>query len=279
MSYLKKPRTGISLVADEQVLAEFEDYLQDEQIIERSTMDITRELKKLGYLDFYKEIQKRGRELNNSQRYELLSTKVGSLSVYDYLKSVERNIVIDKLRHLLSMPEFYSGDHLLDVGCGSGLESVFLAGLVRQGKVVGIDYSSGFIEISKERAQRRKVNNLEFVQANFEEIPYLSESFNGIFCINALYDPPDNPEEDYSQILKRRLTEMNRVLNPGGSLFFVVSHDGTKEAVERAINFQKNGLKKFLESWGYTSYKFDLTERRTFDDKLINYSYFCMSKG
>jgi len=54
---------------------------------------------------------------------------------------------------------------ILDIGCGSGRLSVKLA---KEGKkVVGIDYSSNMIKLAREFKNKEKVENVEFICADF----------------------------------------------------------------------------------------------------------------
>ena len=98
-------------------------------------------------------------------------------------------------------------DWLLDVGCGTGWAVMQAAQLVPNGKACGIDLSPGMISKAKELGGN--LPNVEFQLADAEAIPYPEESFNGIICTNSFHH--------YSAPV-RALTEMRRVLKPGGRL-------------------------------------------------------------
>jgi SAM-dependent methyltransferase len=59
-----------------------------------------------------------------------------------------------------------SADVVLDLGCGSGEFSALLAGLVPDGRVIGVDRDPSMIEA----ARRHAAPNLEFVQAAAEDV-------------------------------------------------------------------------------------------------------------
>lgn len=89
---------------------------------------------------------------------------------------------------------------VLDVGCGSGLDSLAIG--PRVGQVVGIDFSAEMLM----RASAR----MPVVQGNVEQLPFATGSFdaasaNGIFNLN-----PGRAEI---------MSEIARVLKPGGKLW------------------------------------------------------------
>ncbi|MDP3706426.1 MAG: methyltransferase domain-containing protein [Legionellaceae bacterium] len=55
------------------------------------------------------------------------------------------------------------GDHVIDVGCGIGELTCWLAEQVgREGKVVAIDISVEQLELARQRAAEKKLSNIEF---------------------------------------------------------------------------------------------------------------------
>ena len=64
------------------------------------------------------------------------------------------------------MADIKEGDHVLDVGCGIGLQAHAMAKLVgREGKVAGTDLSNMMIEIAAERKASPNLP-LEFFTGN-----------------------------------------------------------------------------------------------------------------
>lgn len=100
------------------------------------------------------------------------------------------------------------GDYVLDVGCGGG---AFLAKVLAHGaRAVGIDHSAEMIATTKaQNAKYVEDSRLEVCLADASSLPYLSETFSHIFCMNAFFFFPD-PEET--------IHEMARVLTPNGLL-------------------------------------------------------------
>lgn len=98
------------------------------------------------------------------------------------------------------LPSSGRGLRLLDVGCGTGHH---MAALRQRGfEVAGVDGSDQMLE-------QARLNNpgSEIQHADVEELPFPSDSFDYIVCIEVLRYLPD-----YSRCLQ----EMARVLKPGG---------------------------------------------------------------
>lgn len=83
---------------------------------------------------------------------------------------------------LLAGIQLKGNEAVLDLGCGDGRLTEQLASLVFNGKVTGIDASSGMIEC----ARRRRRNNLQFIQMNINDLDFHNE-FDIIFSNAALH--------------------------------------------------------------------------------------------
>jgi 2-polyprenyl-3-methyl-5-hydroxy-6-metoxy-1,4-benzoquinol methylase len=77
---------------------------------------------------------------------------------------------------------------VLDIGCGLGRESIFMA---KNGALVtGIDISSKNIEKAKQYASEYKANNTRFIVINIYNLNYIDE-FDIVFCRASLHHFPD----------------------------------------------------------------------------------------
>jgi ubiquinone/menaquinone biosynthesis C-methylase UbiE len=79
---------------------------------------------------------------------------------------------------------------ILDVGCATGQ---FLRSYIKDKpriRAIGIDISSTMIEVAKSKAMEAKLNNLEFIHADWEKLDPDSlkgYEFKAIFCANAFH--------------------------------------------------------------------------------------------
>jgi len=101
-----------------------------------------------------------------------------------------------------------AGMRVLDVASGSGEPAISIAALLRgTGRVVATDISPGPLKIGEQRARERDLNNIEFVAADVQQLPFPDDSFDRVTCRLGVMFFPDLP---------RALGEMHRVLKPGG---------------------------------------------------------------
>lgn len=97
---------------------------------------------------------------------------------------------------------------ILCVGCGTGEECGYIS--AKGGLVTGIDLSSKSINIARKKHPGLVFEIMDMNQLGFEDV-----SFDIVYSSLTFH---------YSNDLKKTLTEINRVLKPGGSLLFSVLH-------------------------------------------------------
>jgi ubiquinone/menaquinone biosynthesis C-methylase UbiE len=102
---------------------------------------------------------------------------------------------------------------ILDVGCGSGIQTVVLAG--HADEVTGIDISEEFVNIARKKCE--KLPNVRFRIENACRLPFADDSFDGIVSYG---DVISHIVVGYEQAL----AEMARVVKPGGWITFEVDN-------------------------------------------------------
>lgn len=102
------------------------------------------------------------------------------------------------------------GSHVVDVGCGAGIDSFVAAHLVGpEGRVVGVDMTPAMLEKARAAAADQGVRNLEFRQGFGEELP-VEDAWADVVVSNGVLNlMPDK---------RAALKEMARALKPGGRL-------------------------------------------------------------
>ena len=104
-----------------------------------------------------------------------------------------------------------AGSTVVDLGCGSGLDSLIAAQRVGPaGRIAGIDFSEAMLARANSALRELGLPNVMFLQSAAEQLPLADASVdqalvNGIFNLNPFRD----------QIFH----ELARVVKPGGSVF------------------------------------------------------------
>ncbi|MEW5735247.1 MAG: class I SAM-dependent methyltransferase [Thermodesulfobacteriota bacterium] len=96
---------------------------------------------------------------------------------------------------------------LLDLACGPGIYTRPFARAMKAKPVVGVDLSMPMLRQALRYASRQNLDNLCFARASAFSLPFADRSFDVVNCCGALHLFGDTP---------RALTEISRVLSPGG---------------------------------------------------------------
>jgi ubiquinone/menaquinone biosynthesis C-methylase UbiE len=101
-----------------------------------------------------------------------------------------------------------SGDHVLDVACGTGIVARLAAERVgTTGRVVGLDFLPDML--NQARSLPKADPPVEWEHASADKMPFSHEAFTLVLCQQSLPFFPDKPGA---------LREMHRVTAPGGKL-------------------------------------------------------------
>ncbi len=102
------------------------------------------------------------------------------------------------------------GERVLDVGCGAGTDSLVAGQMVGPGgRVVGVDMTAEMLAKARAAAAEMEAENVQFVEAEAEELPFPEGSFQ-VALSNGVIDLVPDKEAVFSEIF--------RVLAPGGRI-------------------------------------------------------------
>lgn len=111
----------------------------------------------------------------------------------------------------LSSARDVAGLRLLEIGCGRGGFSVWLASVrPAPASVVAMDYSAVAVEKAAAQAAQRGVQGVTWQVGDIQAIPHADASFDTVFSCETIEHVPDPA---------RAVCELARVLKPGGRLF------------------------------------------------------------
>jgi SAM-dependent methyltransferase len=103
-----------------------------------------------------------------------------------------------------------AGERVLDLGSGAGTDSLIAAQMVGAGgRVTGVDMTPEMLAKARAAAAELGADNVEFVEAEAEHLPFADESFDVVISNGVIDLIPDKDAV---------FAELQRVLVPGGRL-------------------------------------------------------------
>lgn len=112
----------------------------------------------------------------------------------------------EKMRWALPLLVEKNAVTVLDVGCGAGFVSNFLA--EKNFQVTGLDFSQPALDVAR---QFDPTHSVQYVQGDAYHLPFANDSFDAVIAFDFL-EHVSNPQAI--------LSEISRVLKPGGQLLF-----------------------------------------------------------
>jgi ubiquinone/menaquinone biosynthesis C-methylase UbiE len=133
----------------------------------------------------------------------------------------------------VNLARLQPGETVLDVGCGTGTLVMEVARRVgRVGRIVGIDPGNQQIVRARAKAARRNVP-IEFQIGVIEQLTFPDQTFDVVFSTLMMHHVP-------TPLKRQGLTEIARVLKPGGRLI-IVDFTHKQERQGQAAHFHAGG--------------------------------------
>ncbi len=140
-------------------------------------------------------------------------------SIFNYGNAFLNNLTLETL-------EIKPGDHVLDVGCGTGKLVRKITNRIGDGIVEGIDYSPPMVSVARKK-NRKEISRgrVNIISGDVTSCPFESERFDKICTVNTIYFWA-KPES-----LVRILYDM---LKPGGIL--VIAFEDIQQLEQRTLD-------------------------------------------
>ncbi|PLT28330.1 demethylmenaquinone methyltransferase [Peribacillus deserti] len=121
------------------------------------------------------------------------------------------------------------GDTALDLCCGTADWTIALAQAAGpKGRVIGLDFSKNMLKVGREKVQSLNLKQVELIHGNAMDLPFEDNSFDYVTIGFGLRNVPD-----YMTVL----TEMHRVLKPGGMAVCLETSQPTLPVFKQAYFF------------------------------------------
>lgn len=115
---------------------------------------------------------------------------------------------------LLDLAVIAAGQHVLDIGCGTGTQAVATWRRVQPGgTVTGVDLSKNMLAAARRKARRTGLE-IDFHEADAAELPFESDRFDVVTITTVMHMIPD-------ELHRTCLREAARVLRAGGRLLVI----------------------------------------------------------
>ena len=161
---------------------------------------------------------------------------VGEREYFDEVE--ERKYFVEP--HIPEFAQFHrwQGKRILEVGCGIGTDTINFA---RSGAyVTAVDVSEKSLEIARKRAAVYGLGNIDFIQANAEELTSALESanFDLVYSFGVVHHTPEP---------QRALRQMTSLLRPGGCLKIMVYHRHSWKVMNVLVTYGRGAFWKLDE--------------------------------
>ena len=126
---------------------------------------------------------------------------------YNYLASFN----IDRIwrKRAISSLKPFAPRRILDIATGTGDLALLINKRLKPETVIGCDISEGMMQVAREKCRKRGVTNIRFEKEDCTALSYADNSFDAVTSSFGVRN---------FQELEKALSEMHRVLCPGGHL-------------------------------------------------------------
>lgn len=162
--------------------------------------------------------------------------QLGGTAAANYHRYIVKTIILGWSGDLVEVAGVQSGHRVLDVACGTGTVTRFVADRVgATGLVVGLDMNEGMLDTARALDEQGATVQVEWQHGDVTAMLFPDSGFDVVFCQQGLQFFADKPAA---------LSEMHRVLAPGGRLALSVFrsldhcpwHRAVGNAVERLVS-------------------------------------------
>lgn len=140
---------------------------------------------------------------------EARPSALADLPPYAAMLAAYHNAHADDLQAMIADLPIRPGDRILDMACGSGVYTCWLAERVGpEGHVVGLDINPAYLQAAQHLLTQACLSErVSLQEGDVEALPFDHASFDLVWCAQSMYSLPDPAAA---------LRELRRIVRPGG---------------------------------------------------------------
>jgi len=133
-----------------------------------------------------------------------------------------------------------AGSHVLEAGCGTGAQTVILAGKSPGALITSVDISAESLAQAEKKVRQAGITNVTFRQADIFSLPFAPASFDHIFLCFVLEHLAD-PEQALGRLrpLLKEGGTITVIEGDHGSTFFHPDDASARKAVQCLVTLQR----------------------------------------
>lgn len=133
-----------------------------------------------------------------------------------------------------------AGSHVLEAGCGTGAQTVILAGKSPGALITSVDISAESLAQAEKKVRQAGITNVTFRQADIFSLPFAPASFDHIFLCFVLEHLAD-PEQALGRLrpLLKEGGTITVIEGDHGSTFFHPDDANARKAVQCLVTLQR----------------------------------------
>lgn len=171
-----------------------------------------------------------------------------SASQYDLATIFFRALGLQMKRYrkeIIRSLELKPGERVVELGCGTGLNfELVMSGIGNEGKLIGVDISSGMLDVAKARISKNKWNNIELVESDIVQYS-IPSNIDALFATGVFGYIPE-----YERVIEKAFESLSK----GGHIAIL---DGRKpEKLPKPIF---NIVLALGRQYGYTEEYFEVS--------------------
>ena len=140
-------------------------------------------------------------------------------STYDSAATLQQRVAA---RARLGLPELAANASILDMGCGTGNETIALVERYGNADITGLDLSEGMLAWA---GSRPELKACKLLAGDIEELPFTEGQFDLVFSSLAI---------QWCECMSEVISQVQRVLKPGGWFVFSTLAEGSLGELNQA---------------------------------------------